>query len=54
MDTVVTEEVDKEIEERTIVDALTTCNYPKWAIQEVKRKKKDTNNKKSRKTAEKD
>ena len=54
MDTVVTEELDKETEERTIVEALTTCNYPKWAIQEVKRKKKDTNNKKSRKTAEKD
>ena len=36
------------------MEALSTCNYPKWAIQEVKRKKKDVNKKKSRKTAEKE
>ena len=41
-DAIVTEEEDKEEEEDKIKNVLNQCGYPKWAVEKVKKKKKNT------------
>ncbi|XP_072039088.1 uncharacterized protein [Amphiura filiformis] len=48
-DTIVTEEQDKEEEEKKIQEALQTCGYPKWSFEKVKDQMQSVKPKKSAK-----
>ncbi|XP_072046538.1 uncharacterized protein [Amphiura filiformis] len=49
-DAIVTEEADKEEEEKKINEALTQCGYPSWAIDKVKEQTQKPKTSKNRET----